>query len=48
MARNIAANLVRSLWPESYVDRRGRLRGNLLAMLHVLPGRIEPEYILKL
>jgi glycosyltransferase involved in cell wall biosynthesis len=48
MGRNIAANLLRSVWPESYVDRRGRLRGNLLAIAHVLSGRIEPEYILKL
>jgi glycosyltransferase involved in cell wall biosynthesis len=48
MGRNIAANLLRSLWPETYIDRRGRLRGNLLAMAHVLSGRIEPEYILKL
>ncbi|ACP22838.1 probable glycosyl transferase (plasmid) [Sinorhizobium fredii NGR234] len=45
MGRNIAANLVRSLWPEPYVDRRGRLRGNLRALAHVLKGRIEPEYI---
>ncbi|CCF00121.1 probable glycosyl transferase (plasmid) [Sinorhizobium fredii HH103] len=45
MGRNIAANLVRSLWPEPYVDRRGRLRGNLTALAHVLKGRIEPEYI---
>ena len=48
MARNLAANLLKSLWPESYVDRRGRLRGNLLAMSHLLRGRVEPEYILKL
>jgi GT2 family glycosyltransferase len=48
MVRNLAANLVRSLRPEPYVDRRGRLRGNLLAMSHVLMGRIEPEYILKI
>jgi GT2 family glycosyltransferase len=48
MGRNVIANLARSLWPESYVDRRGRLRGNLLAMVHVLSGRIEPEYILKI
>jgi hypothetical protein len=48
MGRNIAANVARSLWPESYVDRRGRLRGNLLAIAHVLLGRVEPEYILKL
>jgi GT2 family glycosyltransferase len=48
MGRNIAANLARSLWPEPHVDRRGRLRGNLLALIHVLMGRIEPEYILKI
>jgi glycosyltransferase involved in cell wall biosynthesis len=48
MLRNVAANLARSLWPESYIDRRGRLRGNLLALGHVLTGRIEPEYILRM
>jgi GT2 family glycosyltransferase len=48
MFRNIAANLARSLRPEPYVDRRGRLRGNMLAMFHVAMGRIEPEYILKI
>jgi hypothetical protein len=48
MFRNIAANLARSLKPESYVDRRGRLMGNLLAIYHVATGRIEPEYILKI
>jgi GT2 family glycosyltransferase len=48
MGRNLLANLVRSLWPEPYVDRRGRLRGNALAMWHILTGRVEPEYILKI
>jgi GT2 family glycosyltransferase len=48
MARNLAANLARSLRPEPYVDRRGRLRGNLLALAHVLRGRIEPEHVLRL
>lgn len=48
MGRNIAANLVRSLWPEPYIDRRGRLRGNLTALAHVLMGRVEPEYIQKI
>jgi GT2 family glycosyltransferase len=48
MARNIAANAIKSIRPEPYVDRFGRLRGNLLAAYHVLRGRIEPEYILKL
>lgn len=48
MFRNIAANLAKSLRPEPYVDRRGRLRGNMLAILHVAMGRIEPEYVLKI
>jgi GT2 family glycosyltransferase len=46
--RNIAANTVKSFWPEPYIDRRGRLKGNLLAAFHLARGRIEPEYILKL
>jgi GT2 family glycosyltransferase len=48
MARNIVANLLRSFWPEPWIDRRGRLRGNLLAACHLMMGRIEPEYILKI
>lgn len=48
MARNVVANSVKSLWPEPYIDRWGRLRGNVLGLWHVLRGRIEPEYILKL
>jgi glycosyltransferase involved in cell wall biosynthesis len=48
MARNLAANLARSFWPEPWIDRRGRLWGNLLAVCHVMVGRIEPEYILKI
>ncbi|MBX9589763.1 MAG: glycosyltransferase [Hyphomonadaceae bacterium] len=48
MGRNIAANLVKSVRPEPYIDRRGRLKGNLLAAFHVMQGRIEPEHVLKL
>lgn len=48
MLRNLAANLARSLRPEPYVDRRGRLRGNLIGLLHVARGRIEPEHALNL
>ena len=48
IARNLTANLVRSLKPESYVDRRGRLRGNLLGLLHLARGRVAPEYISEL
>jgi GT2 family glycosyltransferase len=48
MARNLCANAARSLWPEPYVDRWGRLKGNLLGTLHLARGRIEPEHILHL
>lgn len=45
--RNIAANLVRSLRPEPWVDRRGRLEGNALALWDWLRGRVDPERILR-
>jgi GT2 family glycosyltransferase len=48
MSRNIAANLARSLSPEPHIDRRGRLRGNMLAFSQLLRGKVEPEHILKL
>jgi hypothetical protein len=47
-ARNFLANAVKSLRPESYVDRRGRLRGNLIGILHLITGRVTPEYIAEL
>ncbi len=48
MLRNLAANLFKSIRPEDHIDRRGRLKGNLLAARHIVMGRIEPEYILKI
>jgi hypothetical protein len=45
MGRNIAMNLARSPIPESYVDRFGRLRGNLLGLVDVLRGSARPERI---
>jgi GT2 family glycosyltransferase len=48
MARNILANICRSFWPESYIDRRGRLAGNLIAALHILCGRIDPVLVLEI
>jgi GT2 family glycosyltransferase len=48
MARNILANAMKSIWPEEYIDRRGRLKGNLLAGFHWVKGQVEPEHILKL
>lgn len=46
--RNLAANLVGSIRPEPFVDRRGRLRGNLLAIADYVRGKVRPERILEL
>ncbi|MCJ8145235.1 glycosyltransferase family 2 protein [Ancylobacter sp. A5.8] len=48
ICRNLAANTTKSLKPEPYIDRRGRLMGNLIGCVHVLTRRADPEYILKL
>ncbi|MEM7498424.1 MAG: glycosyltransferase [Pseudomonadota bacterium] len=42
VGRNLAANSARSFYPEPWVDRTGRLRGNLLGLGHVLTGRLDP------
>lgn len=44
----LAANLAKSVRPEAWIDRRGRLRGNLLALSDALSGRMAPERILEL
>ena len=41
--RNVASNLSGSLRPEPFIDRRGRLKGNLRGFSDILRGRIEPE-----
>ncbi|RUM99571.1 glycosyltransferase [Pseudaminobacter arsenicus] len=46
--RNVVANLVKAAQPESWVDRRGRLRGNLRAFVDLLRGRLAPQNILTL
>ncbi|MDO5758104.1 MAG: glycosyltransferase [Rhodobacterales bacterium] len=48
ISRNIAANLAKSLWSEPWVDRRGRLHGNLLALADLIRGRIDPLRVLDL
>lgn len=48
MTRNVAANLVRTFRPEPWVDRAGRLRGNMMALRDLLTGRLSPERILDL
>ncbi len=48
MVRNIAANVLRSFAPEPWIDRRGRLKGNLLALIDMIAGRMSPGRILNL
>lgn len=48
IACNVGMNLVRFIRPEAHVDRRGRLRGNALALLDLISGRITPERMLDL
>lgn len=48
MIRNILANLGRSLAPEPWIDRRGRLWGNVLAAGDLLTGKLDPRKILTL
>jgi GT2 family glycosyltransferase len=45
--RNMAKNIVRAFWPEAYVDRRGRLRGNIIALSDLIRGRMKPERVLE-
>lgn len=45
---NLMANAVRSFRPEPWVDRRGRLYGNAVALARVMRGRIEPERVVDL
>jgi GT2 family glycosyltransferase len=48
MSRNVAMNLARSLNPEPYVDRAGRVAGNLRAIKDLVTGRLDPQRILEL
>lgn len=46
--RNIVRNHLGILRPEPWIDRRGRARGNRLALLDMLRGRLDPRRILDL
>jgi GT2 family glycosyltransferase len=48
IGRNVAMNIAHSPRPEPYVDRRGRLRGNLLALRDLIGRRMSPERVLEL
>ena len=42
IGRHIAMNLLRSFWPEPWIDRWGRLRGNLHGLADLLRGYVDP------
>jgi len=42
VSRNLAKNTLMVLWPEPWVDRAGRLRGNAIALRHLLAGKLHP------
>jgi hypothetical protein len=48
MWRNIAANIVRSIYPEPWIDRKGRLKGNLIALADIVTSRLSPSRIFQL
>ena len=48
VGRNLTMNTARAMWSEPYVDRRGRLVGNLRAFADLVRGRMMPERILDL
>jgi glycosyltransferase involved in cell wall biosynthesis len=41
--RNVASNVAGAVKPEPFIDRRGRLRGNIRGFADVIRGRVEPE-----
>jgi len=45
--RNVLANHLRAFWPEPWIDRMGRVKGNWIGMMDYLRGRITPERIEK-
>jgi glycosyltransferase involved in cell wall biosynthesis len=44
-SKNVVANCLKSLFPEPYIDRRGRLMGNMRALLDVMSGTANPKRI---
>lgn len=48
MLNNFLMNHFRAFWPEAHVDRKGRARGNRIALMHVLQNKMSPEKMLDL
>jgi hypothetical protein len=48
IVKTVCANHLRMLYPESWVDRVGRVRGNWLGLIDCLRGKVTPERIERL
>jgi hypothetical protein len=46
--KNILMNTYKSPRPEAWIDRRGRLKGNAIAIRDLWRGRLAPERILEM
>jgi GT2 family glycosyltransferase len=44
----LAVNAAKAFRPENHIDRRGRLHGNLLGVMHLLSGACRPEKVAEL
>ena len=42
---NVLANHGKIFWPEAWVDRKGRAKGNWLGVIDLLTGKLHPERI---
>jgi GT2 family glycosyltransferase len=48
IGKNMVANATKSLFPEPYIDRLGRLKGNVIGLRHALLGKLDPMHALEL
>lgn len=48
ISKNLVINTLRALRPEPFVDRRGRLRGNMMALADLVRGRLDPQRVVEL
>jgi GT2 family glycosyltransferase len=43
ICRAVLVNGVKSFWPEKYIDRLGRFKGNLIGVVNLMRGHCRPE-----
>ncbi len=48
MTRNLIANAARVFWAEPHIDRAGRCKGNILALMDFVRGRLHPQRVTEL